>query len=309
MDHCRSALPSFLLRLSRWPDRQSRLLAARGTVFELKRGTAEGGALAQLLRYAQAAGGWSYVDLSRKYQAYPRKLIDGVDLAEAHQQAFNLDAALEPEEFNREQHMVVVGSAADAELVQAVAYWKGKGLSIDFCPYRVYKLLDGQLYFEFFAKPYDLHTNPAEAKGVLFDTCRGPFPDAFHHMVEKRRVSAFGDRKDAVRSLAPGDMVFYSHAGVGLVAVAKVVGSQVKPDTYQGCDELYREVRFLDPVPTRFDTIPRAMTFKKVKELTGKSFFWARILKVPYLSADEAAKLAAELQKDLAGDAPQSPTA
>lgn len=277
-------------------------------VFELKRGTAEDAALAQLLRYAQGAGRWSYADLDRKYRAYPRKLTDGVDLAEAHRQAFDLAAPLRPEEFNRDQHMVVVGSAADAELVQAVDYWKGKGLSIDFCPYRVYQI-GGQLYFEFFARPYDAHANPGDAKGVLFDTCRTHFPDALRHMVERRRVSAFGDRKDAVYSLGKGDTVFYSHVGVGLVAAAKVVGSQVKSDTYRACEERYWDVQFFEPVPAEFSSVKRSMPFQKVTEFTGKKFFWARIQKVPYLSADEAGRLLAEVQKCLAGDAPQPATA
>lgn len=278
------------------------------TVFELKRGTAEDAALAQLLRYAQAAGRWSYADLDRMYRKYPRKLIDGVDLAEAHRQAFDLAAPLKPEEFNREQHMVVVGSAADAELVRAVDYWKGKGLSIDFCPYRVFEI-GKDLFFEFFAKPYDAHTNPGEAKGVLFDTCRTHFPDALQHMVERRRVSAFGDRRDAVHSLGKGDTVFYSHVGVGLVAAAKVVGSQVKADTYRGCEELYWDVQFVEPVPAQFKPVPRSMPFQKVSEFTGKTFFWARIQKVPYLTADEASQLLAEMLNYLADDAPQPATA
>jgi len=273
-------------------------------VFELKRGTAEDGALAQLLRYAQVAGQWAYADLDRKYRAYPKRLLDGVSLAEAHRQAFDFAAPLKPEEFNRDQHMVVVGSAADGELARAADYWRGKGLSIDICPYRVFEI-GKQLYFEFFAKPYDAHTNPGEAKGVLFDTCRTHFPDALQHMIEKRRVSAFGDRKDAVHSLGKGDIVFYSHSGVGLVAAAKVVGSHVKSDTYRGCEELYRDVQFVEPVPARFKPVPRAMAFQKVTEFTGKTFFWARIQKVPYLSADEARRLVAELQKHLAGGLPQ----
>jgi hypothetical protein len=162
------------------------------------------------------------------------------------------------------------------------------------------------LYFEFFAKPYDAHTNPGEAKGVLFDTCRTHFPDALHHMVEKQRVSAFDDRKDAVRRLSKGDTVFYSHASDGVVAAAKVTSGKVKCDTYQGCPELYLDVQFLVPAPTPLGPVMRAMPFPKVKEVTGKSFFWARILKVPYLSADEAAELVSELQKHLAESTPQT---
>jgi hypothetical protein len=168
---------------------------------------------------------------------------------------------------------------------------------------RVFKLGD-QLYFEFFAKPYDAHTNPGDAKGVLFDTCRGPFPEAFRHMVEKRRASAFGDRQEAVCGLSKGDTVFYSHAGVGLVAAAKVVDGKVKEDAYQGCKEKYLDVQFLEPIPTLSGPTLPAMHFSKVKEFTGKSFFWARILKVPYLSAEEAARLVTELRKYLASDRP-----
>ena len=39
-----------------------------------------------------------------------------------------------------------------------------------------------------------------------------------------------------------------------------------------------------------------AMPFAKVSEITGKSFFWARTIKVPYLSKDEAENLAKELK-------------
>jgi hypothetical protein len=39
--------------------------------------------------------------------------------------------------------------------------------------------------------------------------------------------------------------------------------------------------------------------FEMVSEITGKSFYWARTIKVPYLSKDEAANLVQELKKYL----------
>jgi len=45
----------------------------------------------------------------------------------------------------------------------------------------------------------------------------------------------------------------------------------------------------------------QAMPFTKVSELTGKSFFWARTIKVPYLSRSEAENLAQELKLYLEG--------
>jgi hypothetical protein len=280
-------------------------------VFELKVAAAGDAALAQLLRYAQVAGGWAYPEIDRKFRAYQQRLpygSAGVELAEAHRQAFGLPAALRPEEFNRTQRMVVVGSAADAELVRAVDYWRGKGLDIDFCPYRIFEL-GGRPYFEFFAKPYDAHSNPAEAKGVLFDTCRNHLPDALRHMLDRRRVSAFGGRKDAVDGLSRNDLVFYSHARVGVVAAARVTGREVRADTFQGVEERYLDVEFVTPVPPPADAVPAAVPFPRVGEVTGKSFFWARIVKVPYLTPDESARLLDELRKVLGGGGADSPPA
>jgi hypothetical protein len=120
-------------------------------------------------------------------------------------------------------------------------------------------------------------------------------------MIDQRRVSAFGDRKEAVHSLSFRDTVFYSHARTGLVAAARVTGREVKSDTYRGTAECYLDVEFLTPVPPQDDPVPRAMPFPRVGEVTGKSFFWARILKVPYLTPDESDRLLAELKKALEG--------
>lgn len=260
-------------------------------IFELKRGVAGPRALEQLLRYAEQAGRWSYLDIERKYQNYPRKEIENMELQEAHKYAFHLEMAVSKSRFNGSQHMVVVGSAADRDLIQSVDFWRQKGLSIDFLPYRLYRLGE-ELLFEFFAKPYDVHINPATTKGVLFDTNRSYDKDpervaSLAAMIDKRRISAYGSRKDAVRSLSKGDIVFYSHKGVGVVAAALIVGTQVKKD---GDDELYWDVKFLTATPEDLAK-PLALSFQQVTEVTGKSFFWARIQKVPYLTKVESDNL------------------
>lgn len=265
-------------------------------VFELKRSVAGSGALEQLLRYAERADTWSFADLQRKFRAYSND--ENASLSVAHRDAFNLDEPLLPSDFNRKQRLVVIGSAANQNLVRSVTYWRDKGLDIDFLPYRIYRIGDTN-YFEFFAKPYDGHFNPGTIKGVLFDTNRSydTVPHGcFKSMVEQKRISAWGDRKDAVRSLSKGDLVFYSHRWVGLVAAARVDGVEVKKDK----DELYWDVTFLTPLPTEYASI-RAMPFRDVTKVTGKSFFWARIQKVPYLTREEAEHLLGELKKTLRG--------
>ena len=257
-------------------------------IFELKRGSAGESAVHQALRYAQDAGQWSYSTLQNKYQQYTGA---DTELIQAHQEAFNLEHALDAKEINNKQHLIVIGSAADDSLINAVDYWKKQGISIDFLPYRIYEL-GGEKYFEFFALPYDKHKNPSDNKGVLFDTNRSWDEDSIWYMMENGRVAAFGDAKRFVEYVQPGDIIFFSHRWTGLVAAARVKKGDIKaPDE----ETLYRDVEFITPIPKKGETI-KAMPFRKVSEITGKSFFWARTIKVPYLSKDEAENLAKELK-------------
>lgn len=256
-------------------------------IFELKRGSAGEGAVHQALRYAQDAGQWSYSTLQNKFQQYTDA---NTELTQAHKEAFNLEHVLDAKEINNKQHLIVIGSAADDSLMNAVDYWKKQGISIEFLPYRIYEL-GSEKYFEFFALPYDKHKNPSDTKGVLFDTNRSWNEDSIWYMIENSRVAAFGDAKRFVEYVHPGDIVFFSHKWAGLVAAGKVKKGDMKvPDE----ETLYRDVEFITPIPKKGETI-KAMPFRKVSEITGKSFFWARTIKVPYLSKDEAKNLAKEL--------------
>lgn len=263
------------------------------TIFELKRSAAGDSAVHQALRYAQDAGQWSYAQLEAKFQQYTSSDA-GLDLA--HQEAFDLEHPLDAREINRRQHLVVIGSAADESLINAVEYWQRQGLSINFLPYRIYEL-GGEKYFEFFALPYDRHKNPADSKGVLFDTNRSWDEESIWYMMEKRCLAAFGDAKRFVEHVHPGDLVFFSHRYAGIVAAARVKKGPVRaPDEHT----LYREVEFLTPIPRKGEELT-AMPFSRVSEITGKSFYWARTIKVPYLTKNEAETLAAKLVEFLAG--------
>ncbi len=262
-------------------------------IFELKRGFAGSDAMLQALRYGQDAGQWSYNVLEEKYRTYCGNA--GASLAEAHREAFSLERTLSPSEFNTRQHFMIVGSAANDSLITAVDYWKRRGISVDFLPYRLYSIGD-QYYFEFFALPYDRHQNPSSAKGVLFDTNRSWNEDAVWNMVEHNKVAAYGSSKHVVDYLNLKDLVFFSHKWVGIVAAAEVTG-QAKNN---GADERYRDVKFLTPVPSKDIGIKKFMPFNQVSTVLGKSFFWARTIKVPYLSREEAQQLLAELKKVVA---------
>ena len=217
-----------------------------------------------------------------------------MSLVEAHREAFSLEHQLEPKEINNKQHLLVIGSAADDSLISSVDYWKKSGISIDFLPYRIYELA-GEKYFEFFALPYDKHKNPSDVKGVLFDTNRSWNEDSIWSMMDNSRLEAYGDAKRFVHHVHIGDIVLFSHKWCGLIAAAKVKGEVKAPDS----ETLYRDVEFLTPIPNRNDNTLLAMPFSEVSFKTGKSFFWARTIKVPYLTKSEALELVDELNNYL----------
>src|SRR5437588_490099 len=82
----------------------------------------------------------------------------------------------------------LIGRGADERLIYAADGWGRRGVSISFLPNRVYELC-GNHYFEFFALPYDRHKNPADAKGVLFDTNRSWDEESIWYMIENSRVA------------------------------------------------------------------------------------------------------------------------
>ena len=258
-------------------------------IFELKTGTTGEGAVHQALRYAQSAGQWSYETLQKKYRQY--KNNENIDLRDAHQDAFLLEHQLDVNEINNRQRLIVIGSAADDSLINAVDYWKKQGISVDFLPYRIYEL-NGERYFEFFALPYDKHRNPRDTKGVLFDTNRRYDEGSIWYMMENRCVAAWGDAKRFVGRINPDDIVFFSHKWEGLVAAGRVKKGDIKmPDAHTW----YRDVEFKTPIPNK-DQERRALPFRRVLEITGKSFYWASTIKVPYLTNEEAQNLVRELK-------------
>jgi len=131
-------------------------------IFELKQ-LADASGMPQVLHLAQDAGQWTFNTIQEKYRKYCGN--GTASLAESHKEAFNLERSLLPSEFNTKQHLVIVGNAADDSLINAVDYWKQRGASVDFYPYRIYTI-KGEKYFEFFALPYDCRNKLSLTKGA-----------------------------------------------------------------------------------------------------------------------------------------------
>jgi hypothetical protein len=175
-----------------------------------------------------------------------------------------------------------------------VVYWKSKGLCLDFVPYRVYKIA-GEHFFEFFSLPYDQHSNPGEAKGVIFDTNHSYDEGAIWYMCDGNRVAAFGAIKGIVHSFNRGDAVFLYHKGYGIVAAGEII-SNVKKDN--GSDALYRNLKWLTTRPKKGDPL-KALSAAEIKRVMGFNFWWAKTMKPPFLNNTESSKLLEALKISL----------
>jgi hypothetical protein len=218
-----------------------------------------------------------------------------VNLQQEHQIGFDLEHPLDRSAFNKRQHLIIVGSAGDAELIRNVDYWKSKGISISFIPYRVYQI-GGEHYFEFFSLPYDQHSNPGQAKGVIFDTNLSYDEDGIWYMCDGSRVAAFGGIKGIVHSFSKGDIVFLYHKGQGIVAAGEVK-SDVKED--KDWDALYRDLKWLTAKPKKGDPL-KALSAAEIKTVMGFNFWWAKTMKPPFLNKEESSKLLEALKLKLA---------
>jgi hypothetical protein len=262
-------------------------------IFELKRDEVGSDAVHQALRYCEKASRFTYNELEQMFKKYGG--ADQSDLREEHRLAFELEHPLDRSAFNRRQHLMIIGNAGNDELIRNVAYWKSKGLSIDFVPYRLYTV-GGEAYFEFFSLPFDAHSNPAHMKGVIFDTNRSYDEDSIWYMCENARVAAFGGIKGIVHSLRKNDVVFLYHKGYGIVGAGKVRSDTVKADPK--CDALYHALDWLTAIPKRNTTI-KAMPASELKTVMNRDFWWPKTMKVPFLNSADTTKLLEALKPKL----------
>jgi hypothetical protein len=87
-------------------------------IFELKRSNVGAEAMHQILGYAQTAGQWTFADLQEKFNAFRgTETSEPIDLLKSHKEAFQLKESLQPLQFNTKQYLIVVGSAANDDLV------------------------------------------------------------------------------------------------------------------------------------------------------------------------------------------------
>jgi hypothetical protein len=268
-------------------------------LFELKRTTAEKSALLQIFGYVQEAQKWNFNEIEDKYKTYTKdlgRIQENKGLLEEHQENFNLSKPLPEEAINQNQRLIIMGNAIDKALQDTVAYWKNKGVWVEFLPYRLYQIGE-ESYFELFTPPYDYQSNPADCKGVFFNTNRSYNEDDIWDMMENNRVMAYNEAQKFIYRLGKKDTVFFFHKWVGVVAAAKVI-SEAKTMKVGDRDVAYCDVQFLTSKPSK-DSPIKALTCAEAKRILGKNFWWATTIPVPYLSKEETELLLSELTKKL----------
>ena len=269
-------------------------------IFELKRGHVWDNTTIQVMRYAQIYGQKGYVELNSMYKKYIGD--NEAELSEAHASAFELTEPLSAEAFNRKQKLIIVGSSSDVNLIRAVEYWKAQNIDIDFMPYRFYKIGEsGEIYFEFFAKPYDYHVNLQDRKGVMFDTNLTYSDDNEAQMLKRGHIEAYGDKEYAADIFSKGDYALFYSKGRGIIAIGRIISDKARQLT--GADDAeyggrYHEVDMIVPknIPESSDDYKSILPYE-IKELLGQGFYFARIDKRPYLNEEQVKILINELAK------------
>lgn len=219
-------------------------------IFELKRQNGTEDSLLQAIRYGQLFGRSTYDELEEMLRKQKQSPAISLDLY--HKDYFELETALPKGAFNKEQRFVVVTAGIDTPTLDAIEYWQEKKMPIAALTYHVYrKGTEFLLEFHAFSPTPDDYA--VVLSGHYFINSNVRFDaNAWKHMVDKNRVSAFGSRKNTIERLKKGDKVFLYHKGTGVIGVGQVNTGAVKSDTWNGVkdDEHYVDVTWgiiLDP--------------------------------------------------------------
>ena len=199
-------------------------------IFELKRWQSAAENLLQVMRYGQIFGRYDYAALQNL--AHRHQKLEG-ELKEKHQKHFDLGEAIPEAAFNQDQVFIVVTNGVDRDTMDAIKYWKQKGLRIDSLTYRLYSA-EGKphLWFDVYNPEQDviLEENP----GIYcVNTNVTYMANAWSEMLTKKRASAYYDRKYAVAGIPKGSTIYLYHTGVGIIAKSKSTGVFHKAD-YEG---------------------------------------------------------------------------
>jgi hypothetical protein len=210
-------------------------------IFELKRWESTKENLLQVLRYGQIFGQYSYQKLEDLLRKYMKDA--SINLASKHYDYFKekeqIENPLNNNEFNRNQHFVVITNGIDFGTLNAVRYWKEKGLKIDCLPFRVYQLHD-KFFLDFDSFNPQNEVIITEYSDVYVVNTNWTWSDKnYKEMLEQEKAAAYGSRRHGIKKIKKGDEVFLYHSGVGIIAYGKASSSPNEVN-----EEIYVKVPF-----------------------------------------------------------------
>ena len=208
-------------------------------IFELKRWESTRENLLQVLRYGQIFGQYSYQKIENLLRKY--KKDSSINLASKHRDYFReqIVQPLNHNEFNLNQHFVVITNGIDFDTLNAVRYWKEKGLKIDCLPFRVYQLRD-RFFLDFDSFNPQNEVIITEYSNVFVVNTNITWSDNnYKEMLEQEKAAAYEDRRHGINRIKQGDEIFLYHNGVGIIAYGKASGSPVEIN-----EEIYVKVPF-----------------------------------------------------------------
>ncbi|MGB2728844.1 MAG: EVE domain-containing protein [Halobacteriota archaeon] len=199
-------------------------------IFELKRWESKQENLLQVLRYGQKFGQFDYEALQEMLRKYKNNPV--LELDESHKEYFKevISQRIEREKFNSNQHFVVITNGVDLETLNAIQYWKKKGLRIDCLPYRVYEE-NGTVLLEFRSfNPQNEVLFEEETNIFIVNTNIAWSQENYKEMLQHNRAAAYGDRRFGIERIKNGDNILLYHSGIGIIAIGKAKGKVHKDE-------------------------------------------------------------------------------
>jgi hypothetical protein len=169
------------------------------------------------MRYAQKFGRYNYdqlVDLAIRHQ----KLTGS--LAKKHSEYFELKEPLPKSKFNSDQRFVVVTNGTDRDTLDAIRYWKEKGIKIDCVTYKIYEI-ENAPYIQFDTYNPEPEAQGEESPGIyIVNTNITYMEEAWRAMLgngKEGKAAAYYDRKYAIQRIQKGSTVYLYHTDKGVL--------------------------------------------------------------------------------------------
>lgn len=183
-------------------------------IFELKAWESHQSNILQALRYGQRYGQYSYDDLNETFSKFAKgKLI------EAHNKRFP-DENITMEQFNKDQHFVIMTNGLDIQTREAIIFWRERGLDVRPWIYRIYETKNKKLYLELntFRMKDDPFEDIEEGYFIVNTNIKHSKKDD-RDMLKRKKAAAFFDPwKKSIKRIQSGDRVFLYRSRTGIVA-------------------------------------------------------------------------------------------